>query len=61
MKKAVAHLIPFMEKERQERREQRKAEGLTGEDEADVSLPLPFILVLRERCSSCFQGQGNGN
>ena len=38
MKKAVAHLIPFMDKERQDRLAQRKAEGCADEDEVDVSV-----------------------
>ena len=33
MKKAVAHLIPFMEKEKEERRAQRKQQGEAEEEE----------------------------
>ena len=33
MKKAVAHLIPFMEKEREERQAQLKADGKEAEEE----------------------------
>lgn len=36
MKKSVAHLIPFMEKERQDRLEQRAAEGIEEEEEEEV-------------------------
>ncbi len=37
MKKAVAHLIPFMEEERAKRKEERQLQGLAEEDE-EVSI-----------------------
>ena len=56
MKKAVGHLIPFMEKEREE----RLAEMGLGSDDDDLSvsskyLPLTFVRVIHINC--CYKSK----
>ena len=48
MKKAVAHLIPFMEEERALRAEELKAQGLEITEEVRIQ----YSEILNLRCSS---------
>lgn len=56
MKKAVAYLVPYMEKEREEREAELKAQGLEITEEVRKLLVSDSLHVFRISCNpSCVQ------